>query len=243
MGCDETRVDIEEKMLYTRLERDEIRKQRKLLLEELKLSTGENYKTEKIPDYVDIEYIKEKKRKHEEKLIKAEVERLEEIERKERKRREEEEKLKEEEKINEEYIYMPMDMKVKSHDNDLEDIYYLNYVLEKKDKKKKEKHKDKDKDRNKKKRETKRKKEKHKNKHDDYNDKEEDNNNYDFIEPVNAKIRTKIGSEKSVIEEEKKIIKNKEKENLGDKSINDNDNSVNISKDMPYVTPHLNPND
>ena len=34
-----------------------------------------------------------------------------------------------------------------------------------------------------------------------------------------------------------------EKENLGDKSINDNDNSVNISKDMPYVTPHLNPND
>ena len=75
MGCDETRVDIEEKMLYTRLERDEIRKQRKLLLEELKLSTGENYKTEKIPDYIDIEYIKEKKRKHEEKLIKAEVER------------------------------------------------------------------------------------------------------------------------------------------------------------------------
>ena len=243
MGCDETRVDIEEKMLYTRLERDEIRKQRKLLLEELKLSTGENYKTEKIPDYVDIEYIKEKKRKHEEKLIKAEVERLEKIERKERKRREEEEKLKEEEKINEEFIYMPMDMKVKSHDNDLEDIYYLNYVLEKKDKKKKEKHKDKDKDRNKKKRETKRKKEKHKNKHDENNDEEEDNNNYDFIEPVNAKIRTKIGSEKSVIEEEKKIIKNKEKENLGDKSINDNDNSVNISKDMPYVTPHLNPND
>ena len=188
MGCDETRVDIEEKMLYTRLERDEIRKQRKLLLEELKLSTGENYKTEKIPDYVDIEYIKEKKRKHEEKLIKAEVERLEKIERKERKRREEEEKLKEEEKINEEYIYMPMDMKVKSHDNDLEDIYYLNYVLEKKDKNKKEKHKDKD--RNKKKRETKRKKEKHKNKHDENNDdEEEDNNNYDFIEPVNAKNR------------------------------------------------------
>ena len=212
MGCDETRVDIEEKMLYTRLERDEIRKQRKLLLEEIKLSTGENYKTEKIPDYIDIEYIKEKKRKHEEKLIKAEVERLEKIERKERKRREEEEKLKEEEKINEEFIYMPMDMKVKSHDNDLEDIYYLNYVLEKKD-------------------------------DENNDDEEEDNNNYDFIEPVNAKIRTKIGSEKSVIEEEKKIIKNKEKENLGDKSINDNDNSVNISKDMPYVTPHLNPND
>ena len=116
MGCDETRVDIEEKMLYTRLERDEIRKQRKLLLEEIKLSTGENYKTEKIPDYIDIEYIKEKKRKHEEKLIKAEVERLEEID--------------------EEFIYMPMDMKVKSHDNDLEDIYYLNYVLEKKEKRK-----------------------------------------------------------------------------------------------------------
>ena len=35
MGCDETREDIEEKMLYTRLEREEIRKQRKLLLEEL----------------------------------------------------------------------------------------------------------------------------------------------------------------------------------------------------------------
>ena len=242
MGCDETREGIEEKMLYTRLERDEIRKQRKLLLEELKLSTGEEYKIEKIPDYIDIEYIKEKKRKHEEKIIKAEVKRIEEIERKERKRREEEEKLKEEEKINEEFIYLPMDMKVKNHNTDLEDIYYLNYVLDKKDKNKKEKHKDKDKDRNKKKKETKRKKEKHKNRNkNEHTSEEEDNNNYDFIEPVNAKIRTKIGSEKSVIEEDKKIIKNISNEDLANKSINDN--SVNISKDMPYVTPHLQPND
>ena len=31
MGCDDTREDIEEKMLYTRLEREEIRKQKNYL--------------------------------------------------------------------------------------------------------------------------------------------------------------------------------------------------------------------
>ena len=63
MGCDETREDLEEKMLYTHLKRDEIRRQRKLLLEEIKLSTGQVIETEKIPDYVDIEYIRKKKKK------------------------------------------------------------------------------------------------------------------------------------------------------------------------------------
>ena len=73
MGCDDTREDIEEKMLYTRLEREEIRKQKKLLMEELKLSTGHKIKKEKIPDFVDVEYIREKKQKHYEKMIKEEV--------------------------------------------------------------------------------------------------------------------------------------------------------------------------
>ena len=242
MGCDETREDIEEKMLYARLERDEIRKQKKLLLEELKLSTGQEYKTEKIPDYIDIPYIKEKKRKHEEKLLRAEVERLEEIERKERKRREEEEKARREEEMNEELIYMPLDMKIKNHNTDLEDIYYLNYALDKKDKNKKEKNKDRKKTKKKTERKKEKYKDKNKNKKEHSPEKEEDEH-YDFIEPVKAKIRTKIGSERSVIEKEKKNDKNKENEDEEDKSDNDNDNSINISKDMPYVTPHLQPND
>ena len=73
MGCDETREGIEEKMLYTRLKRDEIRKQKKLLMEQLKLSTGEVYETEPIEDYIDIKHIKDKKRKHLEKMVKIEL--------------------------------------------------------------------------------------------------------------------------------------------------------------------------
>ena len=41
---------------------------------------------------------------------------------------------------------MPLDMKIKNQNSDLEDIYYLNYVLDKKQKEnKKDKEKDKDK--------------------------------------------------------------------------------------------------
>ena len=253
MGCDETREDIEEQMLYTRLERDEIRKQKKMLLEELKLSTGEVYKKEKIPDYVDIEYIKEKKRKHEEKLIKAEVKRLEEKERRERERREEEEKEMEEEKFKEEYIYMPVDMKYKNKNTDLEDVYYLNYVLDKNNKNKDANKKEKHKERKKKKKETKRKKQKEKEKHkeksehssesqNEEEEKEEKEEKYDFIEPVDAKIRTKIGSVRSVIGNKKKNNNNDENESDNDENDNES-NSDKISRDMPYVTPQLQHND
>ena len=61
MGCDDTREDIEEKILYARLERDQIRRQRNLLIDQLRVCTGEEYQPEPIPDYIDIEYIKEQK--------------------------------------------------------------------------------------------------------------------------------------------------------------------------------------
>ena len=134
MGCDDTREDIEEKMLYTRLEREEIRKQKKLLMEELKLSTGHKIKKEKIPDFVDVEYIREKKQKHYEKMIKEEVKRVEEEERKKEKEREELKKEMEQQQKDEELLYMPLETKIHNPDHDLEDIYYLNYVLDKKQK-------------------------------------------------------------------------------------------------------------
>ena len=63
MGCDDTREDLEEKIVYATLERDQIRKQRKILLDQLRVSTGEEIHHEPIPDYIDIEHIKEQKRK------------------------------------------------------------------------------------------------------------------------------------------------------------------------------------
>ena len=237
MGCDETREDIEEKMLYTRLEREEVRKQRKLLLEELKLSTGERYKKEKVPDFVDVEYIREKKKKHYEKLVKAEMKKVEERERKERKRREEIEKELEEEQKKEELLYMPLDMQVKNQNTDLEDIYYLNYVLEQrkeknKDKIKDKKHNKKDKKSNKKHKKGKRNKD---NSDDSQDEESEEKEKNDYIEPINAKIQTKIGSVRSILGNNK-IINN---------DLNNNDDNVsdNASKIMPYVTPHLQPND
>ena len=241
MGCDDTREDIEEKMLYAHLEREEVRRQRKLLLEQLKLSTGEVYESEKIPDFVDIKYIKEKKRKHYEKLVKQEVKKYEEKKKKEQKKREELEKELEEERKKEQLLYMPLDMKIKNQNSDLEDIYYLNYVLDKKPKENK-KDKDKDKKHKKKEKDKKKKKEKHHRRHsiviDEEEEEEEDDKEdkkYDYIEPVNAKIRTKIGSVKSV------LGNNEDKKDEDD----DNDDSEleKKSKNMPYVTPHLQPND
>ena len=72
----------------------------KLLLDQLKLSTGEVYETEPIPDYVDVEYIKEKKRKHYEKIVKVELKKVEEEKRKEEKRRKKLEKEKDKDKNN-----------------------------------------------------------------------------------------------------------------------------------------------
>ena len=242
MGCEETREGIEEKMLYTRLEREEVKRQKKLLMEELKLSTGKVYKSEKIPDFVDIKYIKEKKRKHYEKLVKEEVKRVEEKKKKEQKKREELEKELEEERKKELLLYMPMDMKVNNQNNDLEDIYYLNYVLDKK-------HKDhkKDKDRNENHKKTKKEKHKEKEKHKRHStiksneekgdeDKEDDDHKEDYIEHVNAKIRTKVGSARSILDNKENNEKNKNE--------NDDDSGAeNESKKMQYVTPHLQPND
>ena len=244
MGCDETREGLEEKMLYTHLEREEVRRQKKLLMEELKLSTGEVYKSEKIPDFVDIEYIKEKKRKHYEKLVKQEVKKYEEKKKKEQKKREELEKELEEERKKEQLLYMPLDMKIKNQNSDLEDIYYLNYVLDKKQKEnKKDKEKDKDKKHKKNKKDKKKKKGKHHRRHSVATDEEEEeeeeddkeDKKYDYIEPVNAKIRTKIGSVKSV------LGNNEDKKDEDDD--NDDSDSEKKSKNMPYVTPHLQPND
>ena len=246
MGCDETREDIEEKMLYTRLEREEIRKQRKLLLEELRLSTGERYKKEKVPDFVDVEYIREKKKKHYEKLIKAEMKKVEEKEMKEKKRREEMEKELEEERKKEELLYMPLDMQVKNQNTDLEDIYYLNYVLEKRSK---EKNKDKSKDKkhnNKKDKKSNKKRKKGKRNKDNSDDSQDEENEEkdknDYMEPVNAKIQTKIGSVRSILGNNKDINNNKIIIN-NDLNNNDDNASDNASKIMPYVTPHLQPND
>ena len=244
MGCDDTREDIEEKMLYAHLEREQVRRQRKLLLEQLKLSTGEVYESEKIPDFVDIKYIKEKKRKHYEKLVKQEVKKYEEKKKKEQKKREELEKELEEERKKEQLLYMPLDMKIKNQNSDLEDIYYLNYVLDKKQKEnKKDKEKDKDKKHKKNKKDKKKKKGKHHRRHSVATDEEEEeeeeddkeDKKYDYIEPVNAKIRTKIGSVKSV------LGNNEDKKDEDDD--NDDSDSEKKSKNMPYVTPHLQPND
>lgn len=249
MGCDETREGLEEKMLYTRLKRDEIRKQKKLLLDQLKLSTGEVYETEPIPDYVDVEYIKEKKRKHYEKIVKVELKKVEEEKRKEEKRRKKLEKEleeMEEERYKENLLYMPLNMNLKKNDNDLEDIYYLNYVLDKKQKKPKEKSKERKHKRAKTKKKTKKEKNKEKvhlseseSEGDDKEDKKDKEDKYDFMEPIDAKIRTKVGSPKSILENKnmnQRII-NKNIDNY------DDDNSESESKNKPYLTPHLQPND
>ena len=241
MGCDETREGLEEKMLYTRLKRDEIRKQKKLLLDQLKLSTGEVYETEPIPDYVDVEYIKEKKRKHYEKIVKVELKKVEEEKRKEEKRRKKLEKELEEEMEEERYkenlLYMPLNMNLKKNDNDLEDIYYLNYVLDKKqnkhDKEKRSKSKKKTR-----KQKTNRYKKRNKSyeKESDNEEDKKDKNEYDFMQPLNAKIRTKEGSVKSVLDNDKKD----KKENYSDDY---DDSEKSEEKRKPYVTPHLLPND
>ena len=246
MGCDDTREDIEEKMLYTRLEREEIRKQKKLLMEELKLSTGHKIKKEKIPDFVDVEYIREKKQKHYEKMIKEEVKRVEEEERKKEKEREELKKEMEQQQKDEELLYMPLETKIHNPDHDLEDIYYLNYVLDKKQKKPKEKSKERKHKRGKTKKKTKKEKNKEKvhlseseSEGDDKEDKKDKEDKYDFIEPIDAKIRTKVGSPKSILENKnmnQRII-NKNIDNY------DDDSSESESKNKPYLTPHLQPND
>ena len=262
MGCDETREDIEEKIVYARLERDQIRKKRKLLLDELRLYTGEEIHPDPIPDYIDIDHIKEKRRKiitkKVEKAVKEEVERKEEEEKKQKELEEEMKRL-EREGYDEEFLYQPLNMKVKNKISSLDDIYYLNYVLEKKDKnenkEEKEEKLDESKDNTGKKKSNLKKnkkvkfKEEEKGKNnDDNSEKSKDNENYinenedenyneidnDIIQKVDAKIATKTGSIASVLEKDK-ISKNKISRN--------NSVSLEDSKSIPYYTPHLQPND
>ena len=255
MGCDDTREDIEEKIVYARLERDQIRKKRKLLLDELRICTGEEIHPEPIPDYIDINYIKEKRRKMIEKKVKKAVK--EEVERKkeeEKKQKEFEEEMKrlEREGYDEEFLYQPLNMKIKNKHSPLDDIYYLNYVLEKKDKnenkniEEEEEMLNESKDNGGKNKSILKKNKKVKFKEDlkeedkdenseksNENENEEEIDN-DIIEKVDAKIATKTGSIASVLGKEKKT-KNRISRNS---SIGDED-----SKSIPYYTPHLQPDD
>ena len=115
MGCEETREDLEEKILYARLEREQIQKQRYLLLEQYRLETGEILQTSYIPDYVDKKDFKSKaakeirKEKKKEKKIKKKIEKIE-----ENIKKEEEEELKKIQKFgyDEELLYQPMRLKM-----------------------------------------------------------------------------------------------------------------------------------
>ena len=253
MGCDETREDLEEKILNIRMERDQIRKEREYLLTELKLTTGEELHPEPIPDYIDINYIKEKKRKMIEKqikkMVKQEAIRQQEEERK-KKELEEELKRIEREGYDEEFLYQPLGLKVKNNISELDDIYGLNYVLKKKDKEEKngenKEELDESKDNKDKKKSNFKKNKKVKfnaNVKEDEENKEnknKDNNNGDDIdedifEKVDAKIATKTGSINSVLGRDKNKIKNRISKN---NSVMEDD-----SKSINYITPHLQPED
>ena len=240
MGCDETREDIEEKIVYTTLERDQIRKERKLLLDQLRLITGEEIEYEPIPDYIDIEHIKKQKRKRIQKQIKQAVEEEEERQKEAGiKQRKLEEEIKRLEKFgyDEEFLYQPLSLKVNNKKSEIDDIYDLNYVLEKKDKKTEQKNDDEEinedlkENTNKKKSILKNKKVKF-NVADNNEDEDEDNNDdidNDIIQKVDAKIASKTGSIASALGEGKNK-KSKKNSNADEDSI-------------PYYTPHLQPND
>lgn len=249
MGCDDTREDLEEKIVYATLERDQIRKQRKILLDQLRVSTGEEIYHEPIPDYIDIEHIKEQKRKRIQKQIKKAVKEEEQRKKEEEKKQKEiEEEIKRLEKFgyDEEFLYQPLNLKVKNKQSDIDDIYDLNYVLKKKEEDKKQDIDIEDenneqinelKENLKKKKSILKKSKKVK-----FNDEvmeinNEDENNgidNDIIQKVDVKIATKTGSISSVLGDNKnKISKNKISKN----------NSVIDDDSAPYYTPHLQPND
>ena len=259
MGCDETREDIEEKILYTRLEREQIRKKRKLLLDELKLCTGEEFEPEPIPDYIDIDYYKEKKKKIIEKKVKKAVK--EEIEKKkeeEQKQKAIEEELKrlEREGYDEEFLYQPLDLKVPNKNGDNDDIYYLNYVLDKKNKNIKNNDNDNDDDNNEQinknnvnKKSNLKKKVKFNDNVVEYNNDESHENNEnnesndnkiddDIIQKVDARIQTKTASISSVIND----YNNKGKK-TSNRISKKNSTVEDDTKSIPYYTPHLQPND
>ena len=268
MGCDDTREDIEEKILYARLERDQIRRERNLLIDKLRICTGEEYQPEPIPDYIDIEYIKEQKRKKIEKKVKKAVkEEAIRLEEEEKKQKELEEKMKrlEKEGYDEEFLYQPLKLNVKNKKTEFDDIYNFNYVLPNKNKEQEqnednEEELDESKDNHNKKKSNLKKSNKDKkvkfkdltendednndndnnnNNSDDNDNDNEDNNEIDndIIQKVDAKIVTKTASINSAMGGEKN------KKNSKNKISNKNSNIDEDSKNLPYFTPHLQPND
>ena len=268
MGCDDTREDIEEKILYARLERDQIRRQRNLLIDQLRVCTGEEYQPEPIPDYIDIEYIKEQKRKKIEKKVKKAV-KEEAIRQKEEEKRqkelEEEMKRLEKEGYDEEFLYQPLNLNVRKK-MELDDIYNVNYVLQKKNENEKKEQDEyngeelaESKDNQNKKKSNLKKSNKDKkvkfkddlvendednddNNNDNNsrdNDENEDNNEIDndIIQKVDARIATKTASINSV------VGGGNSKKTLKNRISKNNSNIDNDSKSIPYFTPHLQPND
>ena len=264
MGCDDTREDIEEKILYARLERDQIRRQRNLLIDQLRVCTGEEYQPEPIPDYIDIEYIKEQKRKKIEKKVKKAV-KEEAIRQKEEEKRqkelEEEMKRLEKEGYDEEFLYQPLNLNVRKK-MELDDIYNVNYVLQKKNENEKKEQDEyngeelaESKDNQNKKKSNLKKSNKDKkvkfkddlveNDEDNNdnnsgdNDENEDNNEIDndIIQKVDARIATKTASINSA------LGGGNSKKNLKNRISKNNSNIDNDSKSIPYFTPHLQPND
>ena len=255
MGCDETREDIEESIVYARLERDQIRRERKILTDKLRLLTGEEYKSDPIPDYIDIEYIREKKRKQIEKQVKKAVKEEEERKKKEeikKKQMEEELKRIEREGYDEEFIYQPLNLKIKNKNLGFDDVYFPSYVLEKKEKNKQkedEEEKDESKDTKNKKKSNLKKNKKVKfnenvnentndDKDDNENNNDDDNENNeidnDIIQKVDVKIDSKTASVVRGFVKNSNTIKKASKNNI------DKDDD---SKNAPYFTPHLQPND
>ena len=263
MGCDVTREDLEEKIVYTRLERDEIRRKKQLLIEELRVTTGEEIKLEPIPDYVDKEYYKEQKKKRIQKEIKKAIKKEEKRKKEEEKKQKElEEEMKRIEQFgyDEELLYQPMNMRVKNKNSPVDDIYYMNYVLPKKDENKNNEHEEDEeideKNKEKKKKKSNLKKNKkvkfNKNENDNKDNENEDENNNDgnddnnennlidndIIQKVDAKIVTKTASVNSILKDD-----NNKGKQLKNKISNNNSNLDEDSKSIPYFTPHLQPND
>lgn len=263
MGVGQSKESLEEKILFTRLERDQIRKERCLLLTEYKQRTGEILTRYSLPDYIDHKYYKElnrenieKERRRKEKL---ERKRKEKLEKKEQERLEAEKKL-EKEGYNEELLYQPMDLNVKrnyldyeidktnknnktnkSVDNTKQQIEFLQNILDFSQSKKKIKKKNKDKNK------------------EDKNEKKDSNKegeiiyDNDIIQKIDAKIISKQESKKNILKGQKtlntndSIIISKEvldkanKIKIDDSAIKDNpNNKIKISE---YNTPHLQPND
>ena len=268
MGCEETREDLEEKILYARLEREQIQKQRFLLLEQYRLATGETLPTRYIPDYVDPKSFKSKAVKEmkkeikKEKKIKKKIAKIE-----ENIKKEEDEELKRLQKFgyDEELIYQPMRMnmnkKIKKDgdrydglenfilksvhsDEDEEDIKDLkNNLLDSSfDKTNDTKKKKSNLKRKKSSDDIKTKKKDSKNEIIANNENSNDNYNDGIIQKIDARIRTKTGSVNSIFSQNENENNNKERQtNKKVKIVLDKNFDMNGYKTSGKNTPYLTP--